>query len=83
MLNCVRLGHFCRRKARETTRKELERTTDIGIVDMTEFTHTELNEACLIQGQKFVASTATFNEEWDIISLRPELRPKKYVIWHL
>ena len=48
---------------------------------MTELAATELNEACLVEGNKFVASTAKFTSEWDIIPLRPDLCPEKYVTW--
>jgi len=44
---------------------------------MIERTDSELNEACLIEGRKFVASTAKFSPDWDIISLRPDMRPQK------
>ena len=76
MLNCLHL-RVGRQTSRKTSRKELERTTDIGTVDMIERTDSELNEACLIEGRKFVASTAKFSPDWDIISLRPDMRPQK------
>ena len=36
------------------------------------------NESCLVEDDKFVATTAKFNDQWEIIPLRPDLRPKEY-----
>ena len=81
MLPCLRIRVWAPRLTRlRTPRKDLKASTDIGIVDMTECTDTELNEACLVEGDKFVASTAKFTPGWDIIPLRPDLCPEKYVI---
>ena len=32
------------------------------------------NESCLMEGNKFVRMTAKFSENWDILSLRPDLQ---------
>lgn len=36
------------------------------------------NEACMIEGDKFVGNTANFTGEWEIVPLRPDLHSKKY-----
>ena len=81
MLFCLRIRVWPPPTRRGTPRNDLKSSTDIGIVDMTECTDGEVNEACLVQGNKFVASTAKFAPGWDaIIPIRPDLCPEKYVI---
>ena len=41
------------------------------------------NESCLTEGDKFVGTTAKFNEDWDIVPLRPDLRVMGYPISRL
>jgi len=36
------------------------------------------NESCLTEEDKFVGTTAKFNVDWDIVSLRPDLRVMGY-----
>lgn len=38
------------------------------------------NESCLTEGDKFVGTTAKFSADWDIVSLRPDLRLTGYAI---
>ena len=63
-----------------TTRPELERTTDIWLETMSDVCF-QLSEDCLVEDNKFVGTTAEFNEDWEIIPLRPDLRPKEYLNW--
>ena len=35
------------------------------------------NEACLIEDDKFVGTTAEFSDSWEILPLRSDLRPKE------
>jgi hypothetical protein len=79
-LPCLRRRWTTRHTTLRTTRIDLEVSTDIGIIDMTESTATGLNEACLVEGNNFVASTAEFTPGWEIVPLRPDLCPKKLVI---
>lgn len=59
------------------TRRELERT-DILITYMdNNDSHLQINEACLVESDKFVGCTAKFDEEWNVIPLRPDLYPKE------
>lgn len=58
------------------TRQELERTTDVCFEEITMEPDDDGqgNESCLTEGDKFVGTTAKFSADWDIISLRPDLR---------
>lgn len=78
-------GDRCRRRRVPPTRQELERTTDIFFEDMTMECDDDRqgNESCLTEGDKFVGTTAKFNVDWDIVSLRPDLRVMGYVTHRL
>jgi len=65
------------RSSGEPDRKELERTTDIFFSDMSNVDPAQGDEACMTDGDKFVATTAKFTDDWDILPLEEELRPKK------
>ena len=56
-----------------------QQRTDI-FVDVVMDTGAWSNEACLTENDKFVGTTATFGAGWEIIPLRPDLRPKEYSI---
>jgi hypothetical protein len=45
---------------------------------MTDFASLQDNEACLLEENNFVGTTAKFDDAWGIIPLRPDLRPKEY-----
>ena len=77
----------CTRKSRRSskvpTRKELERITDIFFADnsdMSDICQGNDDEKCMMDNDtgKFVATTAKFDGDWEIIDLRRELRPKEY-----
>ena len=69
----------CRRPLRRhkipTSRRDLERTTDIFLTDIMENITLQVNEACLTEGDKFVGCTAKFRGAWEIVQLRPDLCP--------
>ena len=56
---------------------KLEQRTDI-FVDVVMDTSAWINEACLTKGDKFLGTTAKFGAGWEIIPLRPDLRPEEY-----
>jgi len=58
-------------------REELERTTDIFFSDMSSVNPAQGDEACMTEGDNFVATTATFDKNWQIVQLKEEMRPKK------
>jgi hypothetical protein len=65
------------RRTRLLNREKLEQTTDIFITDTTmDEDDMQGYEACLTdpEDKKFVGTTATFDQNWDIIPLRPDLR---------
>lgn len=70
-------GRRRRRHTRVLKREQLQQTADIFITDTTmDEDDMQGYEACLTdaEGKKFVGTTATFDQNWEIISLRPELR---------
>jgi hypothetical protein len=68
-----------RRDKYSKARRKLEQTTDIFLENTMDDEMTmQGNESCLTEGDKFVGTTAKFNDEWEIVSLRPDLRPKEY-----
>ena len=74
-----RLWQRRRRDKFSRARCKLEQTTDIFLeTPMDDELTLQGNEACLTEGDKFVGTTAKFNDEWEIVSLRTDLRPKEY-----
>jgi len=63
--------------AEKLRREELERTTDIFFSDMNDVNPAQGDEACMTEGDNFVATTAIFDEEWQIVPLCQEMWPKK------
>ena len=59
------------------TLRELERT-DILITYMdNNDSNLQINEACLVESDQFVGCTAKFDDQWNVIPLRPDLYPKE------
>ena len=75
---------FCLRRHKiPTSRRDLERKTDIVIIDMDQPDQLLVHESCIVEGDRFVGCTAQFNDNGEIIPLRPDLHPRKYLPFHL
>ena len=82
----LRMFAFCRRRGTYSSprilpsRTELERTTDIFFADseMEDHGYPEVDtEACMTENDQFVGTTAKFDDDGKIVSLRSDLRPKE------
>lgn len=81
------LSLFRRRPCRKRTSlscRELKQKTDVFLTNVTMGNDNfQGSEACLIEQDKFVGTTAKFDDLWNIISLHPESRPKEYSTIHV
>lgn len=78
------LGRRLCRKRTSLSRCELKQKTDVFLSNVTMGNDNfQGNEACLIEQDKFVGTTAKFDDSWNIISLHPESRPREYFTVHV